>query len=162
MKRLNELIWGLLRISLGWLFLWPFLDKLFGLDFTTPFERSWIAGASPTAGFLTNATKGPFAELFQSMAGNLVVDWLFMIGLLCIGAALILGIGVRIAGYSGALMLILMYLAVLPPEHNPLIDEHIVYAIVLIGLTLLPSGEYIGFGKAWSGSALVKKYPILK
>lgn len=162
MKRLNELIWGLLRISLGWLFLWPFLDKLFGLDFTTPFERSWIAGASPTAGFLTNATKGPFVELFQSMAGNLVVDWLFMIGLLCIGAALILGIGVRIAGYSGALMLILMYLAVLPPEHNPLIDEHIVYAIVLIGLTLLPSGEYIGFGKAWSGSALVKKYPILK
>lgn len=156
-------VWGLVRIAIGWIFLWPFLDKLFGLGFTTTPDHAWLAGSSPTTGFLTGATKGPFAGIFQAMAGSAFVDWLFMIGILCIGVALMLGIGVRIACYSGALMLVLMFLAgFIPPEHNPIIDEHLIYAITLIGLALMPSGEWLGFGKAWAKTGLVKKYPILK
>ena len=38
---------GLLRILMGWLFLWTFLDKTFGLGFATTAEKAWIAGGSP-------------------------------------------------------------------------------------------------------------------
>lgn len=155
--------WAILRICMGWLFLWPFLDKLFGLGYSTSAEAAWIAGGSPTMGFLTFGTKGPFAEIFQSLAGNIFIDWIFMIGLLLIGLALILGIGVRIAGYSGALMLIFMYLAgFIPPEHNPFLDDHFIYALVMIGLTMTASGNTWGFGKKWAKSKLVSKYSILK
>lgn len=153
---------GLLRITLGWIFLWPFLDKLFGLGFTTPAERAWLAGGSPTTGFLKAATTGPFAGIFQSVAGSVFVDWLFMLGLLLIGLALILGIGTKIAGYSGALLMLLMWLAVLPPEHNPVIDEHIIYGLLLITFTFIPVGEYLGFGKQWKKMSIVKNHPILE
>jgi thiosulfate dehydrogenase [quinone] large subunit len=43
---------GLARIGLGWTFLWAFADKLWGLGFSTLPEKSWLAGASPTTGFL--------------------------------------------------------------------------------------------------------------
>jgi thiosulfate dehydrogenase [quinone] large subunit len=80
---------ALTRISLGLIFLWAFFDKLLGLGFATASDSSWILGTSPTTGFLQFATKGPFATVFQSMAGNMVVDYLFMAGLLFIGICLI-------------------------------------------------------------------------
>lgn len=155
-------IWALLRISLGFIFFWAFLDKLFGLYFTTLPEKSWLAGVSPTEGFLTHATRGPFAELFQSIAGNPVVDWLFMIGLFGIGLAMLLGIGVKIAGYSGALMSFFMWLSVLPPEFNPFLDQHIIYLFLFIIFTIVKAGHYVGFGKWWSKTKLVKRFPILE
>jgi len=150
MKNKERYIWAALRIGMGWLFLWPFLDKLFGLGFTTSPEDAWIAGGSPTFGYLKFVTSGPLAPLFQSLAGNPVVDWLFMLGLLFIGLALVLGIGANIAGYSGAVMVLLMWLSRLPPEHNPFLDEHIVYMIILIGLATAKSGQWFGLGKWWS------------
>jgi thiosulfate dehydrogenase (quinone) large subunit len=36
-----------LRISLGWLFLWAFLDKAFDLGHETAHEQAWIRGGSP-------------------------------------------------------------------------------------------------------------------
>jgi thiosulfate dehydrogenase [quinone] large subunit len=161
MKKQHVLLGGL-RILMGWVFLWPFFDKLFGLGFATASEQAWIMGGSPTAGFLEHAAKGPFADIFHSLAGSFFVDWLFMAGLLLIGLALLLGIGVRIAAVSGALLLFLMWLAVLPPKNNPLIDEHIIYIAVLKVLLLFDAGVYLGFGRAWSKTAWVKKYPFLK
>jgi len=162
MKNKSSTIFELLRIALGWIFLWPFLDKLFGLGFTTEPANAWINGGSPTTGFLTHATKGPFAEIFQNMAGNPAVDWLFMSGLLLIGLALILGIGIKIAAYSGTALLLLMYLATIPPEHNPVIDDHIIYSLMLIGLTYTKTGEKFSIGKWWRKTKLVKKHPILR
>jgi len=147
---------------MGWTFLWPFLDKVFGLGFATESGKGWLDGVSPTTGFLKFGTHGPFAEFFQSLAGSVFVDWLFMIGLLLIGLALILGIGVRIAGYSGALLLLFMWLAAFPPEHNPIIDDHIIYIFVLAMLVLANSGKYFGFGKWWGKTKLVKKYGFLR
>ncbi|MDP3970821.1 MAG: hypothetical protein Q8P90_03905 [bacterium] len=155
-------ILGLLRISIGWIFFWAFIDKLLCLGFPSEGGKCWIDGGSPTAGFLQNGTSGPFASLFQAMADNGFVDGLFMLGLLGIGLALILGIGVKIAGYSGAILMILMWLAVLPKENNPFLDEHIIYLLLLKIFILTNSGEYIGLGKWWGSLELVKKYPILK
>ena len=57
-----------LRLVLGWTFLWAFLDKLFGLGYGTPSDRSWLTGGSPTRGFLENSATGPFEDLYRSIA----------------------------------------------------------------------------------------------
>jgi thiosulfate dehydrogenase [quinone] large subunit len=159
----EQYIWAILRLGMGWIFLWAFFDKLLGLGFATTPEKAWIAGGSPTFGFLKFATKGPFVDFYQSLAGNIIVDWLFMLGLLFIGLALMLGIGVKIAAFIGALMLILIYTAgFLLPEHNPFLDEHLIYAVIMIGLTMVKSGHRIGLGKWWSNTELVKKYSFLE
>jgi thiosulfate dehydrogenase (quinone) large subunit len=133
-KKSGKIIVGLFRIALGWLFLWAFFDKLWGLGYATDVDAAWVNGGSPTTGFLKFATSGPFAELLQGLAGSVVVDWLFMMGLLGIGVAYVLGIAMRAATYSGVVLVVLMYLAAIPPEHNPLIDEHIIYAFAFVSL----------------------------
>jgi len=155
-------VWFFLRLVMGWTFLWGFLDKLFGLGRTTAPDTSWFSGASPTDGFLANATSGPFADVYHQLVGNSVVEWLFMIGLLCLGVSLILGIGLRLTALFGSLLMLLMWSAVLPPEHNPVVDEHIVYMLVLIGLAFNRAGHVWGLGTWCADTALVKKYPFLE
>jgi len=161
-KKSEKILFALIRIALGWTFLWAFLDKMFGLGFTTLSEKSWVMGGSPTAGFLEFATKGPFAEFFQSLAGNPLIDWLFMLGLLLIGLSLMLGVMVRAASFFGIVLLLLMYLAAMPPEHNPLIDDHIIYSLVLFLSFFIPVGTWLGLGKWWSKTRIVRKFPLLK
>lgn len=133
MKIINkETVWTILRLAIGWIFLWAFFDKLFGLGFATPAERSWLSGGSPTTGFLSSAPRGPFSGIFNSLAGILLVDWAFMFMLLSAGLALILNKFVRWGAFAGAFLMALIYLSGLPPENNPLIDEHIVYILVLV------------------------------
>jgi hypothetical protein len=69
MNKINYL-WGALRLSMGWIFLWAFLDKILGLGFSTEAGKAWITGGSPTTGFLTFATKGPFEEFFKEYFGE--------------------------------------------------------------------------------------------
>ncbi|MDN5571136.1 MAG: hypothetical protein L0G22_07790 [Propionibacteriaceae bacterium] len=40
------------RIVIGFFFLWPFLDKLFGLGYSTPVGQGWLAGTAPAQGFI--------------------------------------------------------------------------------------------------------------
>ena len=164
-------IWGVTRIFLGLIFFWAFIDKVFGLGFATcrndagvveyMCSSAWLNGGSPTYGFLNFGTAGPFKGIFQAMAGNVVVDWLFMLGLLGIGVALIFGIGMRVACLSGGLMVFLMWLAHLPPEHHPFLDDHVMYAIILIGLWKTKAGRWLGFGEKWENLEIVKKFPFL-
>ncbi len=136
MKNWNTLVYVKLRIVMGLIFLWAFFDKLLGLGFATKAENAWINGGSPTYGFLTHGTKGPFAEFFQSLAGVAVVDWLFMLGLLGVGVALVFNRYVKWGAIAGSVMMFLMYIAAFPPENNPLLDDHIVYILVLAILAM--------------------------
>lgn len=86
----QKIIFTALRLAMGFIFLWAFLDKVFGLGFATTAEKAWINGGSPTTGFLSFGVKGPFAEIFHNLAGVMVVDWMFMLGLLFTGLTLIL------------------------------------------------------------------------
>jgi thiosulfate dehydrogenase (quinone) large subunit len=153
--------WAAARLSLGWIFLWAFLDKTFGLGHETPAANAWIDGGSPTSGFLGHAPQGPFADFYNDLAGVAWVDWVFMIGLLGIGLALIFGVGLRIAAGAGALMMVLMWSAVLPPDNNPFMDDHLIYAILLIGLALAAAGRTLGLGQWWERTALVRRFPWL-
>lgn len=150
------------RLSLGWVFLWAFLDKTFGLGFATESGDAWVNGGSPTFGYLNFATEGKtFQDFFVGLSGTFS-DWLFMIGLLGIGLALILGIGMRIAAVSGSIMLVLMWLASIPLVNNPFMDDHIVYALVLVALAIYGAGRYWGLGRAWEQLPLVQKYRFLE
>ncbi|MEV5693563.1 hypothetical protein [Micromonospora globbae] len=151
-----------LRLALGWTFLWAFLDKMFGLGHETTTAQAWVNGGSPTKGFLGHAVAGPFADLYRSFAGAAWADWLFMLGLAAIGTALVLGIGTRIAAVAGALLLVMMWTAVLPPENNPFMDDHLIYAGVLAVLALTAAGDTLGLGRYWARLPLVRRLPVLK
>ncbi|WP_237565590.1 hypothetical protein [Ornithinimicrobium cavernae] len=154
-------VMAVLRIAFGFTFLWAFLDKTFGLGFATPTDRAWINGGDPTAGYLSNA-EGTFGATFQSLAGQAWVTWLFMAGLLGIGVALLAGAGLRIAAVSGVLLYGLMYLAALPLENNPVIDDHVIGAIVLVFLALAHTGDTWGLGNWWKNTEVVRRVPALR
>ena len=150
-----------IRLALGWVFLWAFLDKTFGLGHSTTSAKSWLNGGSPTAGFLGKAATGPFSDFYHSIAGNAFIDVLFMAALLGIGAALMLGVGMRIAAASGVVLLVMMWTAVLPPESNPFMDDHLIYAAFLVVLALLGAGTTFGLGRIWNALPLVRRSPWL-
>lgn len=149
------------RLALAWTFLWAFLDKVFGFGFATPENRAWINDGSPTTGFL-KGVEGPFAGFYNGIAGSAWADWLFMLGLAGIGVALALGIGIRIVAVAGSILLVMMWTASLPLDNNPFMDDHLVYAGVLVGLALIHAGNTLGFGRAWGNLDLVKHNPWLK
>ena len=176
-------VWGVLRLLMGWTFLWAFLDKMFGLGFSTGRDvetmvitfngpDAWINGGSPTAGVLGFALKGPFKGFYQSVTGYTMgaagptsaawVDWVFMASMLLIGLALLFGVGVKLASIGGAIWMVIFFTATaIWPEHNPFVDEHVIEFVVLIGLYLASAGRYLGFGRWWESTDLVQKHPIL-
>ncbi len=157
-------VWLAIRFSLAGIFLWAFFDKLFGLGLATAADKAWIRGGSPTSGFLQFGTTGPLRDVFNALSGSVLVDWLFMLGLLGIGLALLLGVGMKIAGWSGAVLMLLMWLALLFPKNNPILDEHIVYLILFLGLATVQvrPGDYWGLGKWWRRKQVVQRYPFLQ
>jgi thiosulfate dehydrogenase [quinone] large subunit len=165
------------RIAFGLTFLWAFFDKLLALGFSTGRsvdpatgaetvdrfgDAAWINDGSPTLGFLKFGADGPFKGFYNDIAGTHVANWLFMLGLLGIGLALTLGIGMRIGTAAGALMYLLMWTVVLPPENNPVLDDHILGALTLIALGALHAGNTWGLGKVWTHTDIVKSNPILR
>lgn len=156
--------WTAARLVMGFIFIWSFFDKLFGLGFATTPAQAWIRGGSPTSGFLKMGVTGPFAGFFHQLSGSTLVDCLFMFGLLLIGTGLILGIAIKISSLSGALMMFLMWVSLLFPKNNPILDEHIVYLVIFFGLatTTVRSEDYFGLGKWWRSIGVVSRNSILE
>lgn len=169
-------VWGILRLLMGFTFLWAFLDKLLALGFSTGRnpetgvidffgKDAWIHGGSPTDGVLKFAvhTKGPFVDFYQGLAGSTWVEWVYMLSMAAIGLALIFGIGTRLAALGGIVWMAIFYTATaLWPEHNPFVDEHIIYIVILAGIFYVGAGRFLGFGNRWRKTELVKKYPVLE
>ncbi|MGW2249976.1 hypothetical protein ACWCXH_07230 [Kitasatospora sp. NPDC001660] len=161
------------RIGLGFVFLWAFLDKTFGLGYATRSAKSWLDGGSPTKGFLGHVSAGPLQSAYHHMAGQVWADWLFMLGLLGIGLALISGTGLRIAAAGGTLLLALMWAAEWPPARhlatgaasgstNPVADYHLVYDLLLIALAATGAGDTWGLGHRWAALPVVRDHAWLR
>jgi thiosulfate dehydrogenase (quinone) large subunit len=86
-----------------------------------------------------------------------------MLSMLLIGIALILGIGTRLAAIGGIIWMTIFYTATaIWPEHNTVVDEHVVYVVLLAALALLGAGRYLGLGDWWNRTTLVRRLPFLK
>lgn len=152
---------AVLRIAVGWIFLWAFLDKLFGLGEPTPAGKGWLDGASPTTGYL-KSVDGPLGGLFHSISGQPWADWLFVGGLAGLGIALVLGIGLRVAAIGGLILLAGLWASSLPLTANPFMDQHLVYWLAIVALALANAGDTWGLGRLWARTPLVRKMPLLR
>ena len=152
---------AVLRVATGFIFLWAFLDKTFGLNYSTPSAKAWIHGGSPTLGFLKSVEVGPFQSFYHSIAGSWWANGLFMLGMLGVGVAIIAGVAMRAAAVAGVVLLAMMWFAEFPfaqhtsagapsGSNNPLVDYHFLYAAVLIVLALTYAGSTWGLGRIWA------------
>lgn len=152
---------AVLRVLFGLTFLWAFVDKVFGLGFATPSEKSWLNGGSPTFGFL-KGSEGPFSGMYHSMAGAGWANVSFMLALVLIGTALTFGIANRLATIGAVALYLMMWTVVLPPPNNPFIDDHLIGAAAVLVLGAFHAGEHFGLGTWWNELPVVKSLPILK
>jgi thiosulfate dehydrogenase (quinone) large subunit len=154
---------AVLRLATGFIFLWAFLDKTFGLGFSTASSAAWIHGGTPSQGFLNSpAVVGPLKSFYAAIASP-TSDVLFMLGMIAVGLAVMLGIGLRISAVAGTVIMLFMYLAEWPfganlASSNPLVDYHVIYALALIAVALLSAGDTWGLGKAWKTLPLVRAH----
>ncbi|WP_019544783.1 membrane protein [Streptomyces sulphureus] len=161
------------RVLLGFVFLWAFFDKTYGLGYATASGKGWIDGGTPTEGFLKNVAVGPMESTFHSWAGAAWADWLFMLGLLGIGLALTAGVALRLAAVTGTMMMALMWMGEWPPARhlsdgsasmstNPFVSYHLVYAVVLMALAAVSAGDALGLGRLWARLPLVRAHVWLR
>jgi thiosulfate dehydrogenase [quinone] large subunit len=143
------------RILLAGIFLWAPLDKIFGLGYATTPDQAWIAGSSPTTGYLTHLESPP-ADFFAALASP-VTDALFIAGMLGTGLALLLGIGLRVAAVAGGLIMTMLYLSAwnfAAGSNNPVVDAHLIYVALLAALALTKAGDTWGLGRVWASSGI--------
>jgi thiosulfate dehydrogenase (quinone) large subunit len=148
---------AVLRIMIGFMLLWAFFDKMFGLGLSTPAGSGMIDGGSPTHGFLSSSNTLSFLAAYSN-----ILDVVIMLAFLLIGIALMLGIGMKIATITGALVFLMMYVALFPPENNPILDDHIIYIFVLMAVYMADAGSYLGLGNWWKEQKIVKRFPFLE
>ena len=134
----------ILRILIGWHFLYEGLVKLF--------SPHWTA-----KGYLLSS-QGFLSGLFTSMGENegmiQVIDFLNVWGLIFIGLGLFLGLFSRLSCYAGAGLLLLYYLS-----HPPfagleyafgqegsylLVDKNLIELVALLVISKFPTGQYLG------------------
>jgi thiosulfate dehydrogenase (quinone) large subunit len=156
----------LARVTVGWVFFYAGIEKLFG---ATPFTA---------AGFLKFGTIGTTAEkvaagtivnpthaFWVSLAGNgtllPIVNTLVVFGEVAIGAALILGLATRFASVAGFLMMGLFWIAVWDFSHG-VVEYHSVLAIVTLALGIIGAGEFFGLDAIVEGTPVVKRAPALR
>lgn len=154
MEKFQKLSLFLLRVSLGWMFLYAGITKILNPE--------WSAG-----GYLKGAKT--FVGLYQWLAQpeilpfiNFINEW----GLTLLGISLILGIFVRLSGVLGAALMAMYYFPILQfPYPNPnsfIVDQHIVYILVLVFFASIRAGRMWGLERWCSNLPVCSKVPWLR
>ncbi len=140
----------ILRIAIGWHFLYEGLTKLLNAEWTA-------------AGYLESAT-GPLAGAYHALAAsdsilafvNILNTW----GLVLIGLGLILGLFTRIAQLAGIGLLLLYYLSHPPVFSEPgffregsyfIISKDFLEMMALVVLMFFPTGQFLGLDGLLAG-----------
>jgi len=158
---------AVVRIATGLVFLWAFLDKLFGWHYAT--TKGWADGGSPTKGYLKGVAVGPLGSFYHRVAGQGWTDTLFMLGLLGIGLALVAGVALRVTAVAGTALMAMMWAAEWPlAQHlstggpsfstNPLVDYHVIYALTMVLLAATYAGNTWGLGRIWAQLPIVNQH----
>jgi thiosulfate dehydrogenase [quinone] large subunit len=56
----------------------------------------------------------------------------------------------------------MMWTVYLPPDNNPVLDEHVLGALTLVVLVLTYAGDTWGAGQAWARTRIVRRWPVLR
>src|SRR3989338_497535 len=126
----------ILRLAMGWLFLYAGIIKVLNPEWTA---EGYLKGAKT------------FPALFQWFASSQNIGWVNFFnewGLTAIGAALILGIFVKWASFSGIILMLLYYFPILKfpyaGTNSFIIDDHIIFILVFILFIAAKAGRYWG------------------
>ncbi len=141
------------RIALGWLFFYAGITKVLNPAWSA---KGYLLGSKTFAGF--------YAWL-ASDAVLPIVDFLNEWGLTLIGASLIVGVFVRLSSLLGALMMILYWFPVLDfpkVEHGYLVDDHVVYAVVMLYLAAAKAGRAYGLEDRVAKTLRLERRPKLQ
>ena len=149
------------RVLTGWIMLWPFLDKMFGLGFQTPHGGGWIDGVSPSS-YVVYVTDGVFKDFYASLAGDFVIDVVLMAALLVLGVTLTLGIASKLTTFGMCAFLLVMYSLHVPPADNPVVDYHILLVLGVLATYFLGGYEKLSLHPRWTELSIVKRFPILE
>jgi thiosulfate dehydrogenase [quinone] large subunit len=152
---------GIFRILVGWLMLWAFLDKMFGLGFETPAGSGMIDGGSPSS-FVLYVTDGLLKDFYVSLAGNTVIDVLFMLGLLVLGFTLILGIASKLSTIAISAFMLIMWSLSIPPSDNPIIDYHLILLVGMLAVYFLGGFRVYSVNNLWVKLPIVRDLSILQ
>ncbi|MBX4215393.1 DoxX family membrane protein [Candidatus Parcubacteria bacterium] len=143
----------LLRLSVGWMFLWAGATKVL--------DPSWSA-----AGYLLGAKSFvPFYAWFAAPSVLPFTNVLNAWGLALVGLALVLGIAVRFASLSGIALMLLYYFALPFPYPSPyffVVDDHLIYAAALLVLAAARAGRFYGLEKWCVSLPICTRYPRLR
>lgn len=133
---------------------------MFGLGHQSTSAQAWINGGNPTKGFLSGSV-GVFSSFYQSIAGR-------GRGELPVHARAARDRRLAITPHRDAIRRRgrLSHArsdvsASLPPQDNLFLDNHIMYALLLIGLALVGAGNTLGLGRRWTQTNLVQRHPWL-
>ncbi len=144
----------LLRMAMAWTFLYAASHQVF--------EPGWSA-----TGFLahTKTFHGLFV-LFTGPVMGPIVSFLVEYGHLLIGLSLLVGLATRASSIAAILLMILYWMAhmdfpFISNTNNFLVDEHIVYALVLGLLIVKHAGHVWGLDGWMSRKPVVKNNRIL-
>ncbi len=142
-----------LRLVMGWTFFYAGITKVL--------DPAWSA-----SGFLLNAVPeaNPFGGVWATMAN----EWLWLVdplnawGLTLVGLALLVGVAVRFSAFWGAMIMLFYWAASLPLENGLVVDDHVVYALLLFGLGAFGAGRIFGVDEYLEDTAFVRNHPALR
>lgn len=154
MKQFQQASLFLLRVSLGWMYLWAGITKIV--------NPQWSA-----AGYMQKAKT--FPELYQWLSTSSALPFINFLnewGLTLLGVSLILGIFIRVSSSLGIVLMLLYYLPILDfPYPNPnsfIVDQHIIFILALLLLISFRAGRVWGLEKWCSQLPLCSKFPKLR
>ncbi|KKW22481.1 MAG: hypothetical protein UY71_C0023G0012 [Parcubacteria group bacterium GW2011_GWB1_52_7] len=141
----------ILRVSMGWLMFYAGITKIL--------DPNWSA-----AGYLNGAKTFPaFFNWFLQPGILPIVNFVNEWGLTLLGVSLILGIFVRFSSVLGAALMMLYYFPVLqypyPNPHSYIVDEHIIYAAVLLYFAATRAGRIWGLENWCSNLPVCSRLP---
>lgn len=143
------------RLTMAWTFLYAASHQVF------------VPGWS-VAGFLdhTKTFHGIYSH-FTGPAIAPILSFLVEYGHLLIGLSLLFGLMVRVSAVFGALLMLLYWTAhmdfpYISDTNNFLVDEHIVYAGVLVFLIVKHAGHVWGLDGWLDQNGWTQRYPALK
>jgi len=140
----------LLRITAGWMFFYAGITKVLDPQWSAVF---YLKGAKLFPSFYAWLLQPDILPMI-----NMVNKW----GLTLLGVSLVFGIFVRFSSVLGAILMLLYYFPLgfpYPNAHAYIVDEHIIYAAVLLFLAAIKAGRVWGLENWCSGLPVCSKIP---